>query len=232
MLFFRKKFFSWHLQQENVPNMPHLMEKLKYRISSYPLSFILTPYMTFSHTHTSAYLSTWENVCFPSFSLKQTDSRHCLRLQASLQCKLMDIQNHTWNRKLINSVTEFPLHIGNCRLPHRRTPHTSTHLRMTSKINNKANFAERHNIWNRFDAILLIVCYVKGASQWCTEPLSEAVIAVLYHEKNTAADQSESRNGTNRFIKYLILVWVGVIGHSFFVLQKEKNLTPGICIKK
>ncbi len=130
------------------------------RISSYPLSFILTPYMTFSHTHTSAYLSTWENVCFPSFSLKQTDLRHCLRLQALLQCKLMDIQNHTWNRKLINSVTEFPLHIGNGRLPHRRTPRTSTHLRMTSKINDKANFAERHNTWSSFDAILLIMLRV------------------------------------------------------------------------
>ncbi len=49
------------------------------------------------------------SICFPSFSLKQTDSRHSVSLQVSLQCKLMDIQNHTWNRKLINIVT-FPPH--------------------------------------------------------------------------------------------------------------------------
>ncbi len=63
----------------------------------------------------------------PLLVLKQTDSRHSASLQASLQCKLMDIQNHTWNRKLINSVI-FPPHFGNCSLSHRRAPHTHQHI--------------------------------------------------------------------------------------------------------
>ncbi len=77
--------------------------------------------MIFSLTRTSAYLSAWENVCFPSFSFK-TD-RFAARVCKRHYCVTWWTQNHTWNRKLINSVI-FPPRFGNCSLSHRRAPHT------------------------------------------------------------------------------------------------------------
>ncbi len=54
------------------------------------------------------------------FLVFKTDSAS---LQASLQCKLTDIHNYNWNRKLLHSVI-FPPHFRSGSLSHRRAQHT------------------------------------------------------------------------------------------------------------
>ncbi len=101
------------------------------------VSFIINHIWYFSQTH---YVSEWENICFPSFSLKQTNSWHSASLQSSLP---------TWSHKKSYLCTLFSETVFT---------YLTAHFTAVSKVNVQwVALKHRFNTWTLTHFITLII---------------------------------------------------------------------------
>ncbi len=163
----------------------------------------------------------------------------------------MDIKNHTWNRKPINTVI-FPPHFGHCELPLRHV-HTSTVLikkiydfilltsSVLSKLYNFATFCHilEYSLLKGFGLCLLLWWHQHCHDSMCTSKKKKKV----YFFKNWMAIASQTRFENEHLLEgphctklhlqrnWFITLPISSQSDSFLRLRKCLLFLWAICIR-